>query len=297
MIYLWCPYRRFSSYSKNGLKRKVIIPMLFNYQNKKNINMFKFGSILAVSILVLVSCNNSSETAQEASVDTSSAIDTMSAVVSEVVNYLPTVQENKVANVHMNKKHHELTKAGKATEMVDVELDFINVPVDVFVASLADSGIVVQNTRPAVKAAPAPKDSVTVTTSATVLNSDQTVLELGKKGQASMMEVVSDPTDPNTIDQIVFTDKKHTDVYNVQAGMSARDVRKLRKDMKHMVKKGKVYMYSDDSNIMYQMTATDALTKDSYTEAEVDDMQVDAIVWKNKKDAKKGLKKATKSKS
>jgi hypothetical protein len=38
---------------------------------------------------------------------------------------------------------------------------------------------------------------------------------------------------------------------------------------------------------MYQMTATDAATKDSYTEAEVDDMTVDAIVGKNKNTGQK----------
>ena len=114
-----------------------------------------------------------------------------------------------------------------------------------------------------------------------MLNTDQTVVDLGKNGKASMLEVISAPNDPNTIDEIVYTDKNHVDTYNVKAGMTGHDVRKLRREMKHMVRQGKVFMYQDNSNVMYQMTATDAKTKDSYTDDEVDNMSVDSIVWKN----------------
>jgi len=253
--------------------------------------MFKLSSVFAMALLVLVSCNSSTESDQEATIDTTS-LDTMTTVAEAVVAYLPPVTENVVANVHMNKKHHEAKKAGKPTDAIDVEVDYETVTVGVFVAALADSGVVALDS----STIPAVKDTVTVSASKTVLNQDQKVIELGKRGQTSSMEVISDPTDPNTISEIVFKDKKHVDVYNVQAGMKAKDVRKLRRQMKHMVRKGKVFMYSDDSNIMYQMTATDAATKDSYTDAEVDDMTVDAIVWKNKKQAKKEMKKMMKAK-
>jgi hypothetical protein len=185
---------------------------------------------------------------------------------------LPQVQEDYNAGVHMSKKHHELKKAGLPTDSVDTLDAYETVTVDVFVAVLADSDIV--------PVAPAP-DSITVTTTATELNDDQTVVALGKRGQASSLEVISSKNDPNKIDKIIYTDKNHVDVYNVKAGMSAHEVRKLRREMKHMVKDGKVFMYEDDSNIMYQMTVTDQTTKTSYTEAEVDEMSVDAIVWQN----------------
>lgn len=246
--------------------------------------MIKVSSIIVVSTLVLASCSSPSNNENVTATD-SMAVDS-SALMVEAPYIMPSVQEDYNAGVHMSKKHHELKKAGLPTDSVDTLDNYETVTVDVFVAALADSDIV--PVAPAPAAAP---DSITVTTAATVLNTDQTVVELGKRGQASSIEVISSKKDPNVIDKIVYTDKNHVDVYNVKAGMTAHDVRKLRREMKHMVKDGKVFMYEDDSNIMYQMTATDQTTKTSYTDDEVDNMTVDAIVWQNN-----GAPKAKKSK-
>lgn len=245
--------------------------------------MVKLSSILFVSGMIFMSCNNASNSNETA--NDSTMVDS-GFVAEEVLFVMPPAEENKVAGVHMNKKHHEAVKAGLPTDSIDTVSMYETVQVDVFVAALADSGIT-----PIAPAAPAVQaDSVTVTTSATVLNTDQTVVELGKNGKGSMLQVISVPNDPNTIDEIVYTDKNHTDIYNVKAGMTGHETRKLRREMKHMVRKGKVFMYEDDSNIMYQMTATDAVTKDSYTDDEVDNMTVDSIIWKNNKQSAKKKK-------
>ena len=97
--------------------------------------------------------------------------------------------------------------------------------------------------------------------------------------------MISTPGD-NEIEQIIFTDKKHKDVYDVQAGLTGKQVKRLRKEMKHMVKKGKVFMYSDESNIMYLMTTTNMLG-DEVTTADVENMEVQAVIWKDKKHHKK----------
>ncbi len=48
-----------------------------------------------------------------------------------------------------------------------------------------------------------------------------------------------------------------------------------------MVKNGKVFLYDDSSNIMYLMNAQDNVGDDINT-GEIDNMDVQAIVWKEK---------------
>lgn len=118
------------------------------------------------------------------------------------------------------------------------------------------------------------------------LDETQTVVSYNKKGkEEAAFQVVSSGPD-NEVEQIIFTDKKHTDVYDVSTGMSAKEVKKLRKEMKHMVKKGKVYLYDDQSNIMYLMDAQDA-AGDEVTAEDVESMDVQAVIWKDKKHHKK----------
>ena len=127
---------------------------------------------------------------------------------------------------------------------------------------------------------------VEVTEVAVPLDETQTVVSYNKKGKAeAAFQVISTPGD-NEIEQIIFTDKKHKDVYDVQAGLTGKQVKRLRKEMKHMVKKGKVFMYSDESIIMYLMTTTNMLG-DEVTTADVETMEVQAVIWKDKKHHKK----------
>jgi hypothetical protein len=125
-----------------------------------------------------------------------------------------------------------------------------------------------------------------VTEVAIPLDETQTVVAYNKKNEAISSVQVYSSLETGEIEQVVFTDKKHTDVYNVQAGLSGKEVKKLRKEMKHMVKKGQVFLYDDQSNVMYLMHAENGLGEE-VTAADVETMEVQSIIWKDKKHHKK----------
>ncbi|TDQ19291.1 hypothetical protein DFQ04_1112 [Algoriphagus boseongensis] len=121
-----------------------------------------------------------------------------------------------------------------------------------------------------------------VTTAIVPLEETQTLVSFNKKGKnAKAFQVVSDGS-TGEIEQIIFTDKKHTDEYDVTTGMKGSDVKKLRRELKHMTHKGKVYLYNDDSNVMYLMDAEN-MAGEEVTAADVENMNVSAIIWKDKK--------------
>ena len=123
---------------------------------------------------------------------------------------------------------------------------------------------------------------VEVTEAVIPVDETQTVVAYNKKGkEEAAFQVVSSGPD-NEVEQIIFTDKKHTDVYDVSAGMSGKEVKRLRRKMKHMVKKGQVFLYDDNSNVMYLMDAEN-MEGDEITTADVENMDVQAIIWKDKK--------------
>lgn len=118
------------------------------------------------------------------------------------------------------------------------------------------------------------------------LDETETVVAYNKKGEeTAAVQVVSDAA-TGEVKQITFMDKKHTDVYDVEAGMSGKEVKKLRRELKHMEKKGQVFLYDDQSNIMYLMDAEN-MVGDEITAADIETMEVTAIVWKDKKHHKK----------
>ena len=132
-------------------------------------------------------------------------------------------------------------------------------------------------------------EPVKVTKAMVPLDETQSVVAYTKKGKAkAAMQVVSSAD--GFVDEIVFYDKKHKDSYNVEVGMSEKEVKKLRKDMKRMEKKGKVYLYNDNSNIMYLLKAEDQ-EGNAIGAAKPGNMQVSAIVWKpSKRELKKEAK-------
>jgi hypothetical protein len=113
------------------------------------------------------------------------------------------------------------------------------------------------------------------------LDETQTVQSFGKKGQATGAVQVVTNSSTGEIDHIIFEDKHHKDYYDVQAGMSVKDVKKLRKEMKHMVHKGQVFFYSDDSNIMYLLD-TQYSDGTEVVEEDIQESLVTAVVWKDK---------------
>ena len=118
------------------------------------------------------------------------------------------------------------------------------------------------------------------------LEETQTIVAYNKKNEEeATLQIISVPGSEE-IQQIIFTDKKHKDVYNVQAGMNGKEVKKLRKELKHMEHKGNHYLYDDQSNIMYLMHAENGYG-DEINGVEIDQMEVAAIIWKDKKHHKK----------
>ncbi|TNF43059.1 MAG: hypothetical protein EP311_04010 [Cytophagales bacterium] len=113
------------------------------------------------------------------------------------------------------------------------------------------------------------------------LDETQTVQSFGKRGQSTGAVQVVTNSSTGEIDHIIFEDKHHKDYYDVQAGMSVKDVKKLRKEMKHMAHKGKVFFYSDDSNIMYLLD-TKYSDGSEVLEEDIEESFVSAVVWKDK---------------
>lgn len=123
---------------------------------------------------------------------------------------------------------------------------------------------------------------VAVTEAAIPLEETQTISSFNAKGKdMGAVQIVSNGA-TGEIDHIIFQDKNHKDYYDVQAGMSGKEARHLRKELKHMYHKGKVFFYTDDSNIMY-LTDIQYADGEEITEADLDESVVTAIVWKDKK--------------
>jgi hypothetical protein len=115
------------------------------------------------------------------------------------------------------------------------------------------------------------------------LNTVKTVTSYQKHGE-EMLKIVSDPSNPEVVDYIVFTDKKdNTDVYGVNVGLSGKEARHLRHDLKHFIRKGKVFLYTEDSNILYELDGVTSAGK-TVTEQDVDNMHVASVIWKDKAD-------------
>ena len=108
------------------------------------------------------------------------------------------------------------------------------------------------------------------------------MVSYAKKGKNDAALQVVTNLQTGEVEQITFLDKNHKDVYDVQAGLTGKELRKLRREVKHMVKKGQVFLYDDQSNIMYLMDAQN-MVGDEVTEADIESMEVSAIIWKDKK--------------
>lgn len=113
------------------------------------------------------------------------------------------------------------------------------------------------------------------------INKVLTITSYEKKG-TEVLQVVSSPTDPDEIDYIIFTDKNNnTDIYGVSSGLTAKEAKSIRKDLKHFEKKGKVFLYTEDSNILYELDGVTSQGK-AVTEDDIDNMHISSIIWKEK---------------
>ncbi|MFK5857147.1 MAG: hypothetical protein QM503_13540 [Bacteroidota bacterium] len=241
-------------------------------------------AIFIALIFLVLGCgnptNNSSRSNQE-----SEDIDVV--VVEEDVWLIDEHQINDIPVTSMAKPAANKTQSAKQQEAKEEDVEaaideaeeeayeeevYEIVTMDELAASLAEQEYIATHT-------------VEVTEIAIPLEEKQTVVSYNKKGkEQSAIQVISDGD--GEVEQIIFMHKKHKDIYDVQAGLSGKQVKRLRREMKHMIKKGKVFLYSDQSNIMYLMDAQD-MAGDEITAADVESMKVQAIIWKDKKHHKK----------
>ncbi len=115
------------------------------------------------------------------------------------------------------------------------------------------------------------------------LEETQTVTAYGKKEKYEGAAMVVTNLQTGEIDHIIFDNKHHhSDYYDVHAGMKASEVRKLRREMKHLAHKGRVYFYADGSNVMYVLDIKYADGQE-VTEEMIDNSFVSAVVWKDNK--------------
>ena len=80
------------------------------------------------------------------------------------------------------------------------------------------------------------ESTIAVTEVAIPLEETQTLVSYAKKDKNDAAIQVVTNLQTGEVEQITFVDKKHRDVYDVQAGLTGKEVKKLRKEMKHMVK-------------------------------------------------------------
>lgn len=246
---------------------------------------------LSVSVLLstTVSCNQSApaeETAEETVVEEIEVAEAEDAEESKTV-----VREHHINEVPVTKK----SKSGESTEMkesvkeensktaldrqVETDNEYEVTTHEELHASLQNSDYV-------------HLDEITITETIIPLGETETVVSYSRKGKVKdTLQVVTNGN--GEVQHIIFTHKHHKDEYDVAVGMSEKEVKNLRKDMKRMEKHGKVFLYSETSNVMYVLTATNE-SGDRYSDskvadneglaaAEVDEMKVQAIVWKDKK--------------
>jgi len=125
-------------------------------------------------------------------------------------------------------------------------------------------------------------DEIEITASVIPVMETETLTAYNAKGkEKGTIQVVHD-SQTGEIISVAYRHKNHKDEYDVTTGMTAKDVKKLRKDMKHMEHRGEYFLYSDVSNIMYLLDVKDNKGNE-YVEADMEEMVVQAIVWKDKK--------------
>ncbi len=123
---------------------------------------------------------------------------------------------------------------------------------------------------------------VEIALSTVPLSETETITAYNSHGkEKGTIEVIHD-SESGEIVSVTYTHKDHKDQYDISPGMSAKDVKEIRKDLKHMKHRGEYFLYSDVSNIMYVLDVSDNKGHEM-TEIDFDQVEVDAIVWKDKK--------------
>lgn len=195
------------------------------------------------------------------------------------------ISEHKVGEVHMNRAHHEAVRAKKPTDGIDHTKPYETASHEDIKAALG-----VQEMSPREPQHIQAPLYHPIVVSGTVEETDHAMLVSYEKKGVEVLEVYTDPADPEHVEHVVFTHKNHVDEYNVRPGMKGHEARKLRKELKHMQHKGQVFLYEEDSNIVYRLKALDTDTG-TLTQVQIDEMEIEAIVWRNQHHTKHEKKK------
>ncbi len=250
-------------------------------------NPGKFALFL-MALLALYSCKNTTEQSEESALTNEL---TEEIVIEDVL----IIEEHELNDIALTtkspnaidtplaakssgtvKKPKAESSTTKTQEAVEEELEeeaYEIATLEIFADMVAEEEYVADNT-------------IEIDEAVVPLDETQTIVSFNKKGKAEDAFQVVTNSETNEIEQIIFTDKKHTDEYDVSVGISAKEAKKLRRELKHMVHKGKVFLYDDTSNIMYLMDAENMAGEEISAE-EIDEMEVSAIIWKDKKHHKK----------
>ena len=267
----------------------------------------KIKNLMAINVLVLavifsfstVSCNQNSKKTKkdtEVSEDVDVVEEDVWVIDEEKINDIPLITAAKPSAPGKNEKPKE--ESAKETGAVK--------SITALSENLEEAGYEAEQKEVAQAVVP--------------LDETQTLSSFSKKGKKEAeLQVISNGN--GEIDQIIFTHKKHKDVYNVQVGMTGKEVKKLRRKLKHIMRKGYMFLYDDNSNIMYLMASKtekaeeedilenaeevqeNAKGEQVYDEemqedaedvqvdeefaADIENMDVQAIIWKNNKHQKK----------
>lgn len=110
---------------------------------------------------------------------------------------------------------------------------------------------------------------------------NQTLIAFDKKANFEGQVRVVSSSDTGEITHIVFTGKHHMDEYNISAGLTGHEARKLRRELKHMTKNGRIYLYEEGSNIVYIMDSKILATGEEFTQEDVDNMVIESVIWQD----------------
>lgn len=240
---------------------------------------------IIASIAVLTACGGGAPDAG----NTADTPDTTAAVVdtplAEPEVLAIVISEHAINDVSMVRAHHEARRKGATVDTTAHTKPYETATAADLATAFSAAEVVPADTMPA-EAPAGPPVMVTISDVKVV---DKAVLVTYEKKGVEMLQVSVDESDPDQVMHVVFTNKNHVDEYDVRPGMKGAEARKLRRELKHMVHKGRVFLYDESSNITYRMSVSDG-TKEVYSEQDLDTMEVEAIVWTNKhqRKARKG---------
>jgi hypothetical protein len=109
--------------------------------------------------------------------------------------------------------------------------------------------------------------------------SDQTLMAFDKDANFEGQVQVVSSNETGEVTSIVFTGKHHVDEYNVSAGLTGKEARQLRRELKHMTKDGRIFLYEEGSNITYLMDSKDLVTGEEITQDDINNMVIEGVIW------------------